>query len=128
MGRSEALNMLKRMEPGIFSLQSMMINWKYIKFLTSIFVFGLSLVGCIQSDYTKLVKTELAKGVRHDSILLGINLGDSQKMFRDKCLTLNKNHLTMEGPAFYVQYLFDDSLSREHSTLIRLLFKPEFDE
>ncbi|HLZ16410.1 MAG TPA: hypothetical protein VKQ08_05195, partial [Cyclobacteriaceae bacterium] len=57
-----------------------------------------------------MVKSELAKGVRHDSVLLGINFGDSLKTFRDKCAELNRKHLTMEGPGAHVQYLILDSI------------------
>jgi hypothetical protein len=106
----------------------MMMNWKFIKFLINIFIISFFLNGCVQSEHTKLIKSELAKGVRHDSILLGISFGDSQKEFRDKCFALNRQHLTTEGPGFYVQYFFSDSLPHERSAMIRLLFKPDFDK
>ena len=96
--------------------------------LSSFFVLFFFLAGCVQSEYTKLVKTELAKGVRHDSILLGINFGDSQKIFRDKCFALNRQHLTMEGPGYYVQYFLSDSTVHKKPTTIRLLFQPGFDK
>lgn len=105
----------------------MTMNWKFIKCGTRFFALGILLNSCVQSEYTKLVKSELAKGVRYDSILLGIHLGDTQNEFREKCFALNRKHLTTEGPGFYVQYLFADSLSHNQSTPIRLLFKPEFD-
>jgi hypothetical protein len=59
---------------------------------------------------------------------LGINFGDSQKAFRDKCFALNRQHLTMEGPGFYVQYLISDSTLHKKPAVIRLLFRPSFDE
>jgi hypothetical protein len=74
------------------------------------------------------VKAELAKGVRCDSVLLGINLGDSQSEFREKCFALNKEHLTTEGQGFYVQYFYTDTLSSEKEAIIRLMFQPAFDE
>jgi hypothetical protein len=104
-----------------------MMNWRFIKYPISFFFVSIFLTGCIQSEYTKMVKSELAKGVRHDSILLGIRLGDTQSEFRDKCFALNRKHLATEGPGFYVQYLFEDSLSHNKPTSIRLLFKPDFD-
>lgn len=96
--------------------------------LISGFVLCLFFGRCVQSEYTKMVKSELAKGVRQDSILLGMQFGDSQKTFRDKCFALNKKHLTMEGPGFYVQYYILDSTLHEKPTRIQLLFKPAFDE
>ena len=85
------------------------------------------MVSCVQSEYTRLVKSELAKGIRKDSILLGIRLGDTQNDFREKCFDLNKKHLTTEGPGFYVQYFLKDSLLHTKPTMILLLFKPDFD-
>jgi len=102
--------------------------WKFLKYGISFLALCIFLSRCVQSDYTKLVKSELAKGVRHDSILLGIHFGDTQKEFRDQCFSLNKKHLTTEGPGFYVQYLLADTLSHGGSASIRLLFKPEFDK
>jgi hypothetical protein len=83
--------------------------------------------GC-ESDYTKLVKSELAKGIRKDSILLGIRFGDTRNEFNGKCFDLNKQHLAMEGEGGSIQYLFRDSLVHRKATPIRLLFVPAFDE
>jgi len=84
--------------------------------------------GC-QSDYTKLVKSELAKGVRQDSLLLGINFGDTRDQFYGKCFDLNKQRLVREGPGNNsVQYLFTDSLVHKKPTEIQLLFMPSYDD
>jgi hypothetical protein len=99
-----------------------------MKFLISGLVGCFVLAGCVQSDYTRMVRSELAKGVRHDSILLGINFGDSQEAFRERCFALNKQHLTMEGPGFYVQYFILDSAFHDRPTSIRLLFQPSLDD
>jgi hypothetical protein len=72
------------------------------------------------------VKQELAKGVRYDSIFLGIRFGDSQKVFREKCFELNRNHVVTEGQGFWVQYLLSDSIPI--SPKVKLLFFPTFDE
>src|SRR6267142_6490051 len=106
----------------------MTMNWKFTKYPISFFVLSIFLTSCIQSEYTKMVEAELAKGVRHDSILLGIHLGETQKEFRDECFALNRKHLTTEGPGFYVQYVFADSLFHKGPTSIRLLFRPDFDK
>jgi len=84
--------------------------------------------GCIQPAETKLAKAELAKGIRNDSLILGIRFGDTQKEFREKCLALNKKHLTTEGPGYAVRYLVYDSLVHKSPTSIQLLFVPGFDE
>src|SRR2546430_1472524 len=106
----------------------MTMNWRFIKYPGSFFVLLVHLSGCVQSDYTKLVKSELSKGIRKDSVLLGIRFGDTQKEFRAKCFELNKKHLTTEGVGFAVRYMISDSLFHKKPTGIQLLFSPAFDE
>jgi hypothetical protein len=107
----------------------MMMNLKFLKWPISIIVLGITLSGCFQSDYTRLVKSELAKGVRYDSLLLGIRFGDSRDDFYGKCFDLNKQQLVREGPGnTAVQYMFTDSIVHAKPTEIRLLFMPKYDE
>lgn len=90
---------------------------------------GLILSGCFQSDYTKLVKSELSKGIRMDSVVFGINLGDTSDEYFGKCYDLNQQHLVTAGPnSGTVQYLFTDSLFHEQPTPMRMLFIPVFDK
>lgn len=106
-----------------------MMNLRFIKYSISLFLFGLVLSGCFQSDYTKLVKAELDKGIRIDSLLLGINFGDTRDEFYGKCFDLNKQQLITQGPGgATVQYLFSDSLVHDSPTDLRLLFIPVFDQ
>ena len=105
-----------------------MINWRSIKYQGSVLIFSLVFASCFQSDYTKLVKSELARGIRNDSILLGIKFGDSRDDFFGRCFDLNRAHLVTQGPSgLSVQYLFSDSLFHYKPTQIRLLFSPSFD-
>jgi len=101
------------------------MNWRFIKLVSSVAII-LLLNGCFQSEYTRLVKQELAKGIRHDSVFLGIRLGDTQTAFRDKCFELNKERIVTEGQGFWVQYLRPDSIPI--SPKVKLLFFPTFDE
>ena len=102
---------------------------RYTKYLTSAALGAVILSGCFQSDYTKLVKAELDKGVRKDSLLFGIRFGDTRNDFYGKCFDLNKQRLVTQGPAnTSVQYLFTDSAIHKAPTEIRLLFFPEYDE
>ncbi len=106
----------------------MIVNWRSLRYVSSIFGLGLILSGCFQSDYTKLVKSELSKGIRMDSVVLGINLGDSNDEYFGKCYDLNQQHLVVAGPfGGSVQYDFVDSLVHEQPTSIRMLFIPVFD-
>jgi hypothetical protein len=106
----------------------MMMIWRFIKYPASLFLIAILFSGCFQSDYTKLVKSELAKGIRKDSILLGINFGDTRQDFFGRCFDLNSQHLVTQGPSgLKVQYLFSDSLISKQPNNVRLLFSPFFD-
>ncbi len=118
------------MDATIFLPQSYlnkMVRFFFRLLFFTIVTFFLS--SCRKSDYTKLVERELKKGVRSDSILLGISFGDTKTDFYAKCAELNKQHLTMQGTmGFSVQYLFEDSIYHKNPTPIKLLFFPYFDE
>lgn len=76
-----------------------------------------------------MVKEELAKGIRQDSILLGLNFGNSRNEFYGRCFDLNKQKMVSQGPDnSSVQYIWTDSLVHEEPTEIRLLFYPGFDD
>lgn len=90
---------------------------------------SLGLSGCFQSDYTKLVKSELSKGIRMDSVVFGINFGDTNDEYFGRCYDLNQQHLVTAGPySGTVQYDFVDSLVHDQPTPIRMLFIPVFDK
>ncbi len=63
------------------------------------------LIGCLlllltsacHSEYHQRVEAELAKGVREDSLFLGITFGMSSKEFYAHCWELNKRGLIREG-------------------------------
>lgn len=55
-------------------------------------------LGCArQSKYTEVVEDELASGVRHDTILLGLHFGMAEKDFYNTCWDLNKQGIIKEG-------------------------------
>lgn len=105
------------------------MNWRCMRYAISMVVLSAVLSGCFESDYTKLVKSELAKGIRQDSLLFGIEFGDTRNDFFGKCFDLNKKRLVSQGPGnTTVQYIFKDSLVHDEPAEIRLLFYPTFDE
>ncbi|MBX2916933.1 MAG: hypothetical protein KF856_16810 [Cyclobacteriaceae bacterium] len=107
----------------------MMTISKYLKFVIRIGCLILFFGACTQSEYSKLVKDELRKGIRMDSVIFGINLGDTRDEFYGKCFDLNKKQLVTQGPrGATVQYLFTDSLIHKNPASLRLLFIPAFDE
>lgn len=107
----------------------MTMNLRFLKYPISLALLGFVFTGCFESDYTKMVKSELAKGVRKDSVIFGINLGDTRDEFYGKCFDLNKQRLVTAGPnGATVQYLFTDSIFHDVPTELRLLFIPAFDQ
>lgn len=106
-----------------------MMIWRCLCYLIWGGVFSAALSGCFQSDYTKLVESELAKGTRQDSLLFGIKFGDTRNDFFGKCFDLNKQRLVTQGPGnTTVQYVFKDSLVHDEPAELRLLFYPAFDK
>jgi len=103
-------------------------NWKFLKYSISYLSICVTLSGCFQSEYTRLVKAELAKGVRNDSLLFGIRFGDTRNEFYGKCFDLNKQQLVTAGAGNNVEYVFSDSLFHRSPTNISLLFYPSFDQ
>lgn len=100
-----------------------------MKWLSSLIILLSVLTGCLESEYSKLVKAELAEEVKQDSLLLGISFGDTQKEFYEKCFLLNKKMLVSQGPDnSSVEYVFTDSAFHSDPMRIRLLFYPGFDE
>lgn len=57
----------------------------------------LVLSACMQSEYERMVRRELASGIRQDSIFLGVYLGMSSKAFYAQCWELNKRGIIKEG-------------------------------
>lgn len=99
--------------------------WKSLRFV-SFFIAVLLLASC-ESDYTRLVKRELSKEVREDSLLLGIKFGHTREEFYGRCFDLNKKRIVVQGVGFSVMYIIKDSLSAERSPDINMMFYPRFD-
>jgi len=77
---------------------------------------------CLKSEYSRLVERELAKGIRKDSLFLGLKFGMSKKEFYDRCTQLNKEHLATLGMRnSNVLYTIKDSVG-----IINMHFFPEF--
>jgi hypothetical protein len=104
----------------------MVATLRYTKYVISAVVIALLFSSC-ESDYTKMVKSELAKGVRKDSTLLGIRLGENRNDFYGQCYDLNRQQLITAGEENSVQYFFTDSLVHSQPTKLKVLFVPAFD-
>jgi len=83
----------------------------------SIFLFS------CESEYTKVTKAELDKGVRYDSLFFGINLGQPKQEFFEICWDLHKQGvLTNSTRDNYVQYNLNKDFPK-----IQMHFYPEAD-
>jgi len=80
------------------------------------------LLGCSESKYSTLLKTEMAKGIVHDSIFLGLKLGQTKKEFFDTCLKLNKDRVVTNGADSFVEYILPIKAGGNSHQTITMLF------
>ncbi len=95
----------------------------YQSILVKVFVsilLGFVIVGCFKSEYTRMVERELSRGVRKDSLFLGLHFRMSQKDFFSHCLNLNRQH-TVTNSSTKVIYKFYDGVDT-----IDMIFYPDF--
>lgn len=87
-------------------------------------IVSISLLGCNQSEYQKMLKRELDRNVRYDSLFLGISFGMDAKDFYTHCWQLNKKGLIMQGPSnLSVQY---ELHKPEVNSKVFMWFYPDF--
>lgn len=74
----------------------------------------LLLPGCSnENKLEKVIKEELASGIRHDSLFLGLKFGITLQEFYDHCWELNRQGIVKEGAQnMSVEYIFKDSLDQ----------------
>jgi len=77
----------------IIALERKMLMRSFIVFCGVL----LALSGCNTSEYESLVEKELSKGIREDSLFLGIHFGMSKKDFYMHCWELNKQGIVWQG-------------------------------
>lgn len=95
--------------------------FKWMIFVTVL----MSLFACNSDEgqYDRLVKEELSRGIRKDTIFMGIKLGMSPKKFYAHCWEMNKKGLFFAGPGnMTVLY----KLSKELKYPASMNFYPEF--
>lgn len=87
-----------------------------------ILLFVLIISAC-QSDYTKLVKNELASGKRNDSIFYNLRFGNTRTEFFEICKDLNQKHLVKQGPSnLNVQVIYNPRDTSKVFQKITMLF------
>lgn len=66
------------------------------------------LLGCVKSEYDRLVNYQLSRNVRYDSLFLNLKFGMTRRDFYASCWEMNKEGLIMQGPGnLSVQYEID---------------------
>lgn len=79
-----------------------------------------SIVSC-ESDYSKLVKKELASGIKNDSLFFGMKFNNTKQDFFDICKDLNTKKIISEGPQNkFAKYTIKPTDEKESS--IQMLF------
>ncbi|MBL7814381.1 MAG: hypothetical protein JNL70_05195 [Saprospiraceae bacterium] len=87
---------------------------------------GFLLVACKNNsakDLAKIEKQELAKGIRQDSVFMGIHLGMAQQDFYNYCWAMNKKGVFFEGYNKSVEYQIGKITS---NFPVQLNFFPQF--
>lgn len=104
---------------------------KFIKMNSRVYVllFLILLVGCSESKYSKLVKTEMAKNIVNDSLVFEMKFGQTRQEFYDQCWKLNNKGIITHGPNNnFVQYYLPQKEGDSSINSIRMLFYGTFDE
>jgi hypothetical protein len=69
-----------------------------MKWLVMLLIFGSLLTGCSpKAKYDRMLKEELASGVRNDSLFLGLYFGMPEKEFYMHCWKLNQKGIIRQG-------------------------------
>jgi hypothetical protein len=91
-----------------------------------LFLLIISVSAC-ESEYTKLVKSELASGKINDSVFYGLKFGQTKSDFFNICWELNKKHLvTHGGNNSYVQTMLHPKDSTKTIDKMVMLFYAKF--
>lgn len=82
------------------------------RFILLLIISGLIISGCTtRSKYERLLKHELASGIRNDSLFMGLYLGMPEKDFYTHCWELNQKGVIKQGPNnMTVEYIMKKEL------------------
>lgn len=99
----------------------------------SIKIFGILffvlIISCSGSEYTKLVETEMATNVVHDSIIFGMKFGQTRQEFYDQCWKLNNQKIITHGSSNkFVTYNLPINKSDSTQKAIAMLFYGTFNK
>lgn len=93
-----------------------------------ILIFTLFL-SCTGSEYSQLIKTEMARGVIYDSLLFDMKFGQHKQEFLNACWKLNQKGIVSNGPGnTTVKYKLPLKADAPMESAINLLFFGDFNE
>ena len=97
--------------------------------LVLVLVVLLSLVSC-KSEYQQYVDREMASGIKQDSLIFGMRMGQTKDDFFTICWDLNKEKIISQGVGANARYVTDrDSIGGEADPISKeMLFYGIFDE
>lgn len=97
---------------------------KIILWLLPLTISAFIITGCSsKAKYEKMLKHELASGIRNDSLFMGLYLGMSEKQFYTHCWDLNMKGLIRQGTRnMTVEYKLNNELKHPGT----MDFYPEF--
>lgn len=94
----------------------------------AIIILVFSISAC-QSEYTKLVKSELSSGKKNNHIFHNLEFGQTRSDFYEICWGLNKKGIATHGPSNnYVQTFLEPEDSTQTTKKIRMLFYAKFND
>lgn len=111
----------------------MMRKYNFMKLkifgVNGLFFITLFFIGCQNSEYDQLVKSEMASGVIHDSLIFNLKMGQSKTYFFDSCWKLNQQGIISNGPGNKtVKYTLPRAKGVDKQLKMTLLFFGDFNE
>ena len=97
------------------------------KTLFKLSVLFLITTSCSFSEYDTLLKTELKKNQKVDSVFFNLRLGESKEIYHKKSWDLNKSRQVVQGRSyFYMKKIFSDSKTEKKRNDFALEFSGRF--
>lgn len=85
------------------------------------------IISC-QSEYDKLVKSELATGERHEELLFDFVFDQTRQKFYDQCWEMNRDTIISQGPKnLYAMHMIEPGTYENQDDEIQMLFYGIFD-
>jgi len=95
--------------------------------ILTIFCTAIFFIGC-ESEYSGMVKKELASGEINNELFFGLEMGQTRKDFFETCWRMNKEEKISHGPENkYAMFMTNLDTTAEKSQEVEMLFYAMFD-